>query len=161
MDYAEIYGRLNFETAIIVFLKKSGDIRTMLATRCTSTIDLNNGDRGVTFGGYDKRCTINNGNIAVIDLVIGEARQFNVERLLKVQFIGEIKTQEQMDNAMEQFYVFKSHYEKSESMTLDMGTLDQLPAQGVEPVLTEQTSVDDIFNFNSQGPLGNFGLEDL
>lgn len=122
-NYAEVFGRLNFETAIIVFLKKNGDVRIMLGTRNMGTILLDNPDsRGMA--GRDGRCTIDNGNIAVYDLIIDEPRVFNISRLVSIDFLGSIDTTSKMDEIVEKFSQFKEGYELTSPMTLSMEMLD-------------------------------------
>lgn len=123
-SYPEVYGRLNFETAAIVFLKKDGTVRLMLGTRNMRTIEINHGFQGKALGGHDNRCNINNGNIAVFDLIMGEARSFNIERLQSIYYMGELETAEQLDKAAEEFQEFKVNYEASMPSALDMDMLD-------------------------------------
>ena len=123
-NYPEVYGRLNFEVAIIVFLKKNGDARLMLGTRNMNTIQIDHGFQGKSLGGHDNRCNINNGNIAVFDLILGDARAFHIERLVSIEFQGVISTQEQLDSLIEYFAEFKCKYEATQPMTLSMQMLD-------------------------------------
>lgn len=113
VTYPEVFSRLTFETAIIIFMKKNGEIRIMLGTRNLHTVQLYYGFQGGALGGHDKRCNINNGNVAVYDLVLGEARSFNIERLVDIQYLGEIKTNEELDNAAAKFQEIKNSYEPS------------------------------------------------
>lgn len=102
LSYSEIYMRLQFESAVVTFKKKDGTLRVMLCTRNIYTGALVNGDSSAVLGrlaGHDKRCSIANGNLAVFDLIIGETRSFNAERVLDIKFLGEIKTTEQLDEA--------------------------------------------------------------
>lgn len=123
MKYPEVYSRLNFETAVIIFLKKNGDVRLMLGTRNMNTIDMDHGFQGKALGGHDNRCNINNGNVAVFDLIIGEARSFNIDRLVSIEFKDVISTREQLDEVIDYFDDFKEQYEKSQPMKLDMDML--------------------------------------
>ena len=97
MTYPEVYSRLCYETAFVVFLKKDGTIRLMLCTRNLNTVALQYGFQGKALGGHDNRCNINNGNIAVFDLALGEARSFNIDRLVKIEFKGIVSTAEQLE----------------------------------------------------------------
>lgn len=124
MTYPEVYSRLTFETAVIVFLKKNGEIRIMLGTRNLNTVSLLYGFQGQVLGGHDTRCNINNGNIAVFDMIIGDARSFNIDRLLDIQFAGVINTKEEYDAVLEKFKAFKDEYEKSKPMQISMDTFD-------------------------------------
>lgn len=119
--YSEVFGRLTFETATIIFIKKNGEIRTMLATRNLQTAAIYNGFMGRELGGHDTRCNINNGNLAVIDLMLGEARSFNIERVISVDYHGTILTQEELDNEVRKFIEFNSVYE---AKRLDYNSLE-------------------------------------
>ena len=94
MTYPEVYSRLNFETAVFSFFKKDGQIRIMLGTRNLTTVGLEYGFQGAVLGGHDKRCNISNGNIAVYDLAIGDARSFSIDRLIDIQWAGVIGTKQ-------------------------------------------------------------------
>ncbi len=124
MTYPEVYGRLNFESAVLVFLKKNGDVRLMLGTRNMNTIRLDHGYQGKSLGGHDNRCNIGNGNIAIFDLIIGDARAFHIDRLVSIEFHGVISTKEELDNLIDYFADFKENYEKNKPMTLGMEMLD-------------------------------------
>mgnify|MGYP006342627191 CR=1 FL=1 len=125
MTYPEIYSKLTFETAAIVFLKKNGEVRIMLGTRNLNTVSLLYGFQGQTLGGHDNRCNIKNGNIAVFDMVIGDARSFSVDRLLDIQFAGVINTKEEYDKVFNDFMKFKENYEKTKPMTMDLNSFDE------------------------------------
>lgn len=118
MTYPEVYSRLNFETAIITFFKKDGQLRVMLGTRNLSTVSILHGFQGQVLGGHDTRCNIKNGNLAVYDLVIGDARSFNIDRLVDVDWLGTIGTKEEMDIALERFKKYKDNYESSRESSI-------------------------------------------
>lgn len=122
--YPEIFSRLTYETAFLIFMKKNGEVRIMLATRNMNTISLQYGFQGKALGGHDNRCSINNGNIAVFDLVLGEARSFHIDRLIDIQFQGVIDSMDKLNNAAERFTEFKNNYEANNSMELDMSMLE-------------------------------------
>lgn len=124
MTYPEVYSRLCYETAFVVFLKKDGTIRLMLCTRNLNTVLLQYGFQGKALGGHDNRCNISNGNIAVFDLALGEARSFNIDRLVKIEFKGIVSTAEQLEGVTGEFLEFKAEYEKSQPMELDMDSLN-------------------------------------
>jgi len=125
MTYPEVFSKLTYETAAITFLKKDGTVRMMLGTRNLNTISLLYGFQGQVLGGHDNRCNINNGNIAVYDMIIGDARSFNIQRLLDIQFAGIISTKEQYDEVLKKFVAYKEGYEKSKPMQIDMDSFDQ------------------------------------
>ncbi|MBO5389803.1 MAG: DUF2693 domain-containing protein [Lachnospiraceae bacterium] len=124
MTYPEIYSKLTYETAAIIFLKKNGEVRLMLGTRNLNTISLIYGFQGQTLGGHDTRCNINNGNVAVFDMIIGDARSFHIDRLLDIQFAGVINSKEEYDEVLKQFVKFKEEYEKTKPMQLDLNSFD-------------------------------------
>lgn len=111
MTYAELYSKLSYETAVVTFLKKSGEVRVMLATRNLHTVELKFGFLGGKLSGHDKRCNIQNGNVAVIDLILGEGRSFNIDRVLDVQFAGEILSEDKLDDVIKKYVEYKETYE--------------------------------------------------
>jgi hypothetical protein len=124
MTYPEIYSKLTYETAVVVFIKKNGEVRIMLATRNLTTISLLYGFQGNVLGGHDNRCNINNGNIAVFDMIAGDARSFSVDRLLDIQFAGVIATKEDYDKVLQGFVSFKEEYEKTKPMMIDIDSFE-------------------------------------
>ena len=111
MNYAEVFSRLCTETALIIFFKSNGDIRLMLGTRNLSTVSLKWGFQGYNLGGHDNRCNINNGNVAVFDIMLGDSRSFNIGRVIDIHYFGEINTQEELDTTIQKFNDFKLKYE--------------------------------------------------
>ena len=91
-NYPEVYNRLNVELGIIIFMKKNGEVRVMLGTRNLNIASYAFAIEGQTvknsLAGHDNRCNIKNGNIAVMDVMIGEARSFNIERLVYITYLG-------------------------------------------------------------------------
>lgn len=103
-NYSEVTYRLFRETAIVVFRKKDESIRVMLCTRNITTAEklLNNGSyAAMQLCGHDKRCTIQTGAIAAIDMIIEEVRSFKVDRILSVTYLGEIFSKQELDAAVE------------------------------------------------------------
>lgn len=123
-NYPEVYSKLLYDTALIVFLKKNGEVRIMLGTRNLRTAELYFGWLGERLSMQDGRCNINNGNIGIIDLILGDCRSFNIERILDIQYAGMITTKEQLDNVVKQFVDFKEQYEKTKPMIIDMDTFE-------------------------------------
>lgn len=111
MKYSEVFQRLTYELAIVKFVKKDGTERLMLATRNIRIGELEYGNLGGLLGGHDKRCSIHNGNLAVIDMVIGECRCFSIDRLQSVEWLGEINTKEEYNKAYERFSEVKKEFE--------------------------------------------------
>lgn len=119
MKYAEAFTKLSYEVAIISFLKKDGTVRVMLGTRNLNTIRIKFGFQGAALGGHDNRCNINNGNLAVYDLILGEARCFNINRLIDIQWLGVISSEEQLDKIYKIFNEYNSEYEKTKPKVID------------------------------------------
>ena len=119
-NYAEVFSKLTYELAFIVFLKKDGTVRLMLGTRNLNTVSLEYGFQGKALGGHDNRCNINNGNVAVFDMVLGEARSFSIDRLVDIQYHGIVSTKEELDRIAQKFLEFKEEYEKTKPMELSM-----------------------------------------
>lgn len=123
MTYPEVYSRLNFELAVITFFKKDGQIRIMLGTRNLNTVSLKYGFQGVALGGHDKRCNINNGNVAVFDMLLGEARSFNINRVIDIQYAGVVSIIEDYEKALANFTRYKEEYEKNNPRNVDLDNL--------------------------------------
>ena len=113
MEYAEVFSKLSYETAILTFIKKDGSIRFMLGTRNLKTVSLQWGFQGQKLGGHDKRCNIQNGNVAVFDMIIGESRSFGIDRLMNIEYLGEIETVEQLNKAVEDFVKYRDKCEET------------------------------------------------
>lgn len=122
-SYSDVYNKLNFGVATVIFFKKNGDIRVMLATRNVRTAALLHGYLGGELAGHDKNCSIKNGNIAVIDLILGEARMFNIDRVIAIYYHGEIETAEQAEAQVEEFLDYKNKYEANNPMKIDISML--------------------------------------
>ena len=113
-NYSEVYTNLCFQAAVVSFFKKDGSIRTMLCTRDVSIVGIACGDVNTGLQGHDKRCNKDNNNIAVVDLILGEARSFNIERVMHIEYINTpIKTRDDFDKAVKTFSDIKAFYERS------------------------------------------------
>ena len=124
MNYAEVFSKLTYETATVIFMKKGGDIRIMLATRNLHTIELDHGFQGRALGGHDNRCNIKNGNMAIFDLILGEARSFSIDRLVSIEYYGVITNREELETIAQKYLAFKKDYESTQPMKLSMEMLD-------------------------------------
>lgn len=123
--YGEIYCRLCEELAIVKFKKKSGEERLMLSTRNVEIICLEYPHGSILLNGHDKRCHLKNGNIGVIDMVIGEGRSFNIDRLIDVQWLGIPKTREEYDKLYEKFAEIRGELKiNTEEKVLSLEDLD-------------------------------------
>lgn len=118
-SYSEVYNKLSIETCIVTFRKKDGTVRVMLATRNLITSGLDYGLLKGLLDGHDKRCNIRNGNIGVIDLTIGEGRAFNIERILDIIWLGDIRTKEDLDRAFDKFMDVKNSIESTSKISMD------------------------------------------
>ena len=123
-SYPEVFSRLTYETAFLIFMKKNGEVRLMLATRNLGTIGIQYGFQGKALGGHDNRCNINNGNVAVFDLILGEARSFHIDRLIDIQYQGIINDNNELESVAEKFNTFKSEYEKTQPTEINMDMLE-------------------------------------
>lgn len=109
--YTEVYNDLCFSAAVVSFFKKDGTLRTMLCTRNNAIADVCCGVGTHGLGGHDKRCNVSNGNLAVIDLIIGEARSFNIDRVLHIECINEpITNKEEFEKATQKFIDVRDFY---------------------------------------------------
>lgn len=116
-NYPEVYNRLNIELGIIIFMKKNGEVRVMLGTRNLNIASYAFAIEGQTvknsLAGHDNRCNIKNGNIAVMDVMIGEARSFNIERLVDITYLGRPNNKEEFEKAVEYFIKYREEYERN------------------------------------------------
>lgn len=96
-EYSEMFMRLTYEVGIITFIKRDGTPRVMMCTRNLKTAALYHGNMGGLLNGHDKRCNIRNGNLAVVDLLIGECRSFNAERVVDEKYFGEVLDKDKLD----------------------------------------------------------------
>ncbi len=122
MKYSDVFLRLTYETAAIVFIKKDGTVRTLLGTRNMKTASMSGEDLIGKIQGYDSRFNISNGNMAVVDLIIGDVRAFNIDRLVFVEWLGEIESREGLNEAYKLFEEFDNEYSKKRNkyLTMDM-----------------------------------------
>lgn len=118
-SYSEVYNRLSTETCVVVFKKKDDTIRVMLATRNLITSGLDYGLLKGLLDGHDKRCNIRNGNVGVIDLTIGEGRAFNIDRVVDILWLGDIRTKEELESAFDKFMEIKSAHERVTKLSMD------------------------------------------
>ncbi len=122
MEYSEVFLKLTYETAVLVFIKKDGTIRTLLGTRNMKTASMTEEDLIGKMQGYDSRLNINNGNMAIVDLAIADVRSFNIDRLVSIDWLGEIETKEELEEVYEIFKEFETEYNdrRTRYLTMDM-----------------------------------------
>ena len=113
LNYRELHSLLGQSTMIITFYKANGEIRPMLCTRNINTAAIGYGYLGNRLSSFSRRCNENNRNIGVIDLIIGDARCFKMDRLIDANDLGVISTQEQLDKAVEMFKQYVDSYKAS------------------------------------------------
>lgn len=125
MEYSEVFRRLNFETAMVVFIKRNGKVRLMLCSRNPRTAMLGGADHlGAAISAHDKKNSIHNGNISAIDLALDEIRAFNIDRVVSLEWFGEINTKEEYDKLMGEFLQYSKEYNANgpQSISMDMLT---------------------------------------
>lgn len=147
-DYADVFRRLSFDTAIITFLKKDGTVRIMLATRNLDTVAIENGYQGNRLGAHDNRCNIKNGNLAVFDLILGDTRAFNISRVLDIIYCGKIDYKEQLDVVIKSYKEYNDAYMAKYQMSLNMETFDSMNEDNKPKVEIDLPKVDVNTNFN-------------
>lgn len=123
MNYPEVYSRLNFELGIVIFIKKNGEFRVMLCTRCMSIINMVFGYKGNVLASHDNRCNIGNGNVAVYDMAIEDARCFNIDRVIDIQWLGPVESKEQYNRMFAEFVEFRDNYIKACTATVDFDNI--------------------------------------
>lgn len=113
-EYGEVYARLILETAIVVFKKANGKVRVMLCTRNTDTATMiwKEGNIGYSLYGFDKRCNRGNKNLAVVDLILGECRSFNTDRVLALKWYGEIKDGDELERVVDEYTKIEADFSK-------------------------------------------------
>ena len=124
--YRSIFSDLEDSVNILIFFKKDGTLRIMLATRDILTAGLCLGDSlAGKLNSHSNRCNINNNNIAVIDLLVGDVRSFNVDRLIRHVYLGQCATMEQFDKYCEVFNKISKMFESIDTViTLDNLDID-------------------------------------
>ena len=127
--YIEVYNRLNTGVAVVVFFKANGDLRVMLATRNMMFITMAGAtDALALLASRERKCTIDNLSIAVVDVVLGEVRAFKVGRL--IAFCGvTIRTQEDLEAAVKSAVELKKRCDKlierrRESNEIELDTVE-------------------------------------
>ena len=127
-EYGNTWGRLILETALIAFIKANGNARLMLCTRNLDTCEFMWKDKEFQYEltGFDGRCSRDNGNIAVVDLAIGECRSFNIDRVIAIKWFGEIHSESDMEKAIEEYEKMKEDLEKDFGYTVSGGKAKEL-----------------------------------
>lgn len=124
--YQTVYRLLLMQVAEVVFVKSNGELRTMLCTRNIQLAHLFGFDipyMSANLSSHDKRCSIKNNNIAVIDLVLGEGRSFNIERLVSIHFFKSVDSTEQASKIRKDFVEFAQAYKKCHETGINIDEL--------------------------------------
>lgn len=122
-DYGNTYGRLLSEAAVIIFEKKDGTIRVMLSTRNIDIANLMWPDNNLEYllAGFDRRCNRSNGNLAVIDVILGDCRSFNINRVIGIKWLGEV-TRDTLDAALAEYELIDTELTNSLGYSVMGGT---------------------------------------
>lgn len=169
LDYRELHSKLGKSTMIITFYKANGEIRPMLCTRNINTAAINYGYMGNRLSSFSRNCNERNRNIGVIDLIIGDARCFKMDRVVDANDLGEITTPEHFDRAVE---IFRNYVEKYKEATAGTGLFDNIEIKtqlsnnrntedsqkGNDSVYTEQAYTADEVNNMFSGVVGDTPL---
>lgn len=142
--YGEAYGRLSAEIATIIFIKRDGTIRSMLATRNLQVVRLLFEGIGNILLGHDKRCNIGNGNLAVVDLLLGEPRQFNIERIVSITWHGEANTLNDIQRIVEEHTRFKQAYDEA------LSRVQEAQPEDIDIPETSDTSTTDVSSVSTE-----------
>lgn len=101
VDYNELKGNLSTCPAVVLFRKKTGQLRTMLCTRDKDiVVRLLGVDVTTQLHGHDKRHTEEKRVLSVIDLVKEEARAIGTDRIIGITYLP----QPYGDDAVNQIY---------------------------------------------------------
>lgn len=127
-DYPYYFVELSNYYCFVTFVKKDGTIRRMLATRNLMSLGSIQPEKSSMYikalGGHDKRCSIDNGTIAALDVMIGEARSFRIERILDfVPYHDVVQNDSDLLNVMTEFERYTQRSIEEFGNTLDIGTL--------------------------------------
>lgn len=110
LEYGQVYSHLNFGVAIVVFFKKNGELRTMLASRSPQYAAVAGcSDKMAILGHRDKTFNRESGNIAVLDLIKQDARAFNIGRVVYYE-PQEVRTADELDKAILREQVVEEWY---------------------------------------------------
>lgn len=106
--YEQIYSELCHNIVMIIFLKKTGELRVMLATK-NEAIAMTSNKMQIIPSRYIRESK-ESGNISVIDLETKERRSFNLERLLSYHIFGTASTEQEYTKIQNEYAEFKIRY---------------------------------------------------
>lgn len=151
-NYLDVIQRLCSETAVVVFMKRNGELRAMLCTRNIFTLRMFGDFLGLSLTRHDGRCNIKNGNISVIDLEISEARSFGIDRVLHIEWCGVIEEPGQLDKAAEMLeYIRNTYSQTSDSSNITLDNMNEIYDVAAKDI--ENTIVGEINNTFSMGDI--------
>lgn len=126
LEYGQVYTQLNFGVAIVVFFKKNGELRTMLASRSPQYAAVAGcSDKMAILSYRDKTFNRESGNIAVLDLIKQDARAFNVGRVVYYE-PQEIRTAEEFDRAILRQQAIEEWYRPLREKVSKLTNLDDM-----------------------------------
>lgn len=109
-EYSQIYREISYNVGIFIFIKKDNTVRVMLGTRNLDTLKIKFGWIADELSKMEKRCSISNGNLALVDMVIGQGRCFNMGRLVWYKNIGTVTNEEEYNKVLKDFVDFTNNY---------------------------------------------------
>lgn len=62
--------------------------------------------------------------MAVIDMELGEARSFSIDRVVYIEFLGEIDTSDKLNDIYKQFSAVREKFDNEVNKPLSMDMLD-------------------------------------
>lgn len=157
LNYRELHSMLGQSTMIITFYKANGEIRPMLCTRNINTAAISYGYLGNRLSSFSRRCSEYNRNIGVIDLIIGDARCFKMDRLIDAHDLGVISTQEQLDKAVDQFKQYVDNYKASTAGTGLFDNIDVKTELGSDSGSTKHISSEQEKTYTAEEVNNAFG----
>ena len=111
--YNKIFNMLNFNVCCVIFFKRNGELRFLFGTRDTDVIRMGKDveDKIKMMNHYDTKCNISSGTISVFDIVLGEVRSFQIDRLIEIINFGEVKSIEKLGEVYKKYKSLKEGYE--------------------------------------------------
>lgn len=103
VSYQEVAYRITEEAAVVIFRKKDNSIRVMLCTGSLRVLDNVLKDPGyvqMQLAGRNGRAKAGSNNIAAIDLIIEEVRQFSTDRVICIEWLGKLQSPEELEAAV-------------------------------------------------------------
>jgi hypothetical protein len=145
-SYTELYKKLTYEAMVIIFLKKDGTVRVMLGTRNLDIAKVKFGWINSELSKMDKRCSVDNGNVGIIDLILGEGRCFNVNRLIWVKSLGVVTDEAQYDKMIQYFAEFTNDYTgmMPDFLTTGLSSIEELREKVKEQLKDYTNSIENL-----------------